>query len=185
MTCGACLFSLYMFEIPKKIVSSPVYLECLLFQKQMMSVCEADMARGALVTVGGELASCGPCLQCCRGCCCCLDPVGGASPGEDPRSVPCLIWKQYGIPYEAVTDDVTFLTTRRVNMCETARICTSDPFLAPAASPSFSTFPSPQTPMFLQKHSQLFWGFLMGKTCKAKCFPFATFVKFVCADQVI
>lgn len=84
-------------------------------------------------------------------------------------------------PYEAVTDNVTFLTTQSLNMCETARICTSDPFLAPAASPSFSTFLSPPTTMFLQMHSQLFWGFLMGKTCKDKCFPFATFVKFVSA----
>lgn len=93
------------------------------------------------------------------------------------RSAICTVQ----FPYEAVTDNVTFLITQRVNMCETARISTSDPFRAPAASPSFSTPPSPQTTMFLQMHSQLFGGFLMGKTCKAKCFPFATFVKFVSA----
>lgn len=82
------------------------------------------------------------------------------------RSGDC--WRRTGVlrpefatrfPYEAVTDNVAFLTTQRVNQCETARICTSDPFLAPIASPSFFTFPSPQTPMFLQKHSQLFWAF--------------------------
>lgn len=162
----------------KEFVSSPLCLECLLFQKIMVSACEANMAQGALVTVGGELVSCSPCLRCCRG----AAVVWILSVVCLPETI-CVLRCTVSIWGSAWQCDIS--DYQRVNLCETACICTSDPFLAPAASLSFSTFPSPQTPMSLQKHSQLFWGFLMGKRCKAKCFPFSTFVKFVSADQVI
>lgn len=126
------------------------------FKKLMMSAWEEDMAGGVPVTVGGEPASCGPCLQwlfvSCRG------PTALGIPSVvRPPETAAVSRNMFSI-WGSVMHPLACLTTLKVNMCETAHRCASDRFLAPAVSPSFSTFPSPQTPMFLQKHSQLFWG---------------------------
>lgn len=62
----------------------------------------------------------------------------------------------YHFHFDSVTDSVmyflTFLTTQRAKMCVSVRLCATDHYLTPTASPSFSTSPSPQAPTLLQKY---------------------------------
>lgn len=156
----------------EKCASSLLYLECLLFQKLMRPVCGTNMARGALVTVGGELASYGPWLRCCRA-------------AALVRILSAVRLPFYAVQFLYVTDNVKFPTTHRVICVKLHVFAHLTPFWHLPLLHFFPLFLLPRTSMLLQNHSQLFWGFLMDKAYKAKWFPFASFVKFVPADQVI